>query len=115
MAAKRDVLVVQLELHGEWGDRTDLDLYGEIKNELEYRLQGRNAGEVDGGDFGSGTMNIFLVTDALVRAVPIVKEYLGERGVLDRCRIAQRDYLTGDDWNYRVIWPEGERNQLLDL
>ena len=115
MSKKRDALVVQLKLQGKWGDHADLDLYGEIKESLEYWLQDRNAGEVDGGDFGGGTMNIFLLTDTVVRALPIVKEYLRKRGVLDLCLIAQREYLTSDDWNYRVVWPEGDENRLLDL
>jgi hypothetical protein len=61
-------------------------------------------GFCDGGDIGSGTINIFCeVVDAAV-AERIIVDKLREKNELDGAVIAKRE-RAGDD-EYKVVWPK---------
>lgn len=96
-------MVVQRKTADEWGDSSDLDdryLIEEILNEC---LGWTGNGFCDGGDIGSGTINVFsFVVDPHLACKTIIKE-LRLNQFLDGSVIAYRDY----DDNYHVLWPEG--------
>jgi hypothetical protein len=62
---------------------------------------------VDGHDFGSGQVNIFLYTDQPDQAFNQVKDILQKDEVWSRIRVAYRE-ASGSE--YVVIWPETLRS-----
>ncbi|MEZ6162923.1 MAG: hypothetical protein R3B67_00630 [Phycisphaerales bacterium] len=60
-------LTIQQRMTGD--DTADLDHRNELINELDNMLGWIGAGHVDGGDIGSGTINVFAFVVALERAL----------------------------------------------
>lgn len=60
--------------------------------------------EVDGHDAGSGTVNIFLVTDEPQRAFAEVKRVLGSRDFMVDLKAAYRERRGAV---YHTVWPPG--------
>lgn len=72
-----------------WGDLEDLDRRHEIEDLMNDRLGWHGLGHCDGGDIGSGTINVCcLVVDARIAAQVMVK-VLEEAGQLEGAVIAQ--------------------------
>ena len=88
-----------LQLPGESPE--DFDRLVELEEGLVDMLG--NAHVVDGHDFGSGTMNIFVHTDDPAAAFDTAKRAL-PADVLVKLRAAYRR-LDGE--NYIVVWPQG--------
>ena len=63
--------------------------------------------EVDGHDFGSGQMNIFVITDDPVGAFGKAKSAVGP-GDLSKLRAAYRP-IDGEE--YVTVWPEGSSEE----
>ena len=79
----------------------DYDALVEMEDLLESALG--DLASVDGHDFGSGEMNIFLETDRPVDAFSEVAAVLGNGPRWVDVRAAYRD-ATGE--RYEVLWPE---------
>jgi hypothetical protein len=60
--------------------------------------------EVDGHDGGSGTVNIFLITDEPKRAFEEVKRVLGSRDFIVDLKAAYREQGGSV---YHIVWPPG--------
>ncbi|MEM7479078.1 MAG: hypothetical protein AAF483_29185, partial [Planctomycetota bacterium] len=58
--------------------------------------------DVDGYDFGSGTVNFFVDTDSPLAALKHFRTYLGTNKVEKKLRVSYRD-VDGD--SYTNIWP----------
>jgi hypothetical protein len=91
-----------LELPAKTTD--DFDLLIELENALIETLASYHS--VDGHDFGSGTMNIFILTERLDEAFVSSKEVLQAKGLLFKARIMYR-YPSED---YIILWPEEKDN-----
>ncbi len=74
----------------------------EMEDELEQALA--DSASVDGHDFGSGEMNIFIETDQPTRTFAAAQEVLSHRSSWADVRAAYRE-ATGD--KYTVLWPAG--------
>ncbi|MBV9850881.1 MAG: hypothetical protein JO250_14510 [Armatimonadetes bacterium] len=106
-------LVVQFRTEG-WGSVDDLDRRHRLEDVLDARLRADGNGECDGGDIGSGTVNIYLegVIES-IRAVEGVVAVLREVQALDGAVIAQARYLETEEpeekdlEGYTVLWPPG--------
>ncbi|MFI5626318.1 hypothetical protein ACIA03_22860 [Nocardioides sp. NPDC051685] len=72
----------------------------ETEEKLEVALDGHS--DVDGHDFGSGEMSIFVKTDDPNLALIQVKSLLGESDTWNNLRAA---YRAADGEAYTVIWP----------
>ena len=72
--------------------------------EIEERLESSfgNLHEVDGHDFGSGEMNIFIRTNDPESAFELIKNNLDD-SVITNLKAAYRKF---DREKYQVIWPE---------
>lgn len=94
----RHILVLQ------WLGSTEADF--EALVEMEDALESRfgDAGTVDGHDFGSGEMNIFIETDQPIQAFATAKAILGHRPAWTAVRAAARE-ASGE--TYDVLWPPG--------
>jgi len=94
----RHILVLQ------WLGSTEDDF--EVLVEMEDALESRfgEAGTVDGHDFGSGEMNIFIETNHPIQAFTTAKEILGDRPAWSDVRAAFRE-ASGE--TYDVLWPPG--------
>ena len=57
------------------------------RQELERRLEAAGAGEVEGAESGAGVMEIYLRTDDVRRAVPLVEKLAAELGFADEMLI----------------------------
>jgi hypothetical protein len=94
-------VVVQYQLGSNWGTDDDLKTRHEIESIFNECFGWTGNGMCDGGDIGSGMMNIFsYVVDPTI-ALRTMRNELSSRGLLDSAIIAVRE---GDE--YRVVWPE---------
>jgi hypothetical protein len=62
---------------------------------------------VDGHDYGSGEMNIFVHTDEPQRAFEAIKNLLARLGRLSQTKAGYRDF---EEDNYKPIYPVGLRH-----
>jgi hypothetical protein len=94
----RHILVLQ------WRGTTGADFEAliDVEDALESRLG--ESGTVDGHDFGSGEMNIFIETEQPLEAFMTAREVLSDRPGWADVRAASR--AVGGD-TYDVIWPPG--------
>lgn len=68
-------LIVQFKTKDEMGDENDLDKRYNVEAILNESLGWTGNGHCDGGDIGSGTINIFLfVVDPIIAIETIVKD-----------------------------------------
>ena len=92
----------QLVLQFPVSDSTDFDQLIDLEGQLMVALAGAHL--VDGHDFGSGEMNIFIHTDdpkgALELALPVVPP------ALERILTAAFREVSSDD--FQIVFPEGK-------
>jgi hypothetical protein len=99
-------LLIQYRLDN-WGNTTDLDRRHKIEDLMNECLGWTGLGHCDGGDIGSGTINIFcFVVDPYAAIVPIVAN-LRKHGELAGATIA----LERED-SFEVLYPEDFRGEL---
>jgi hypothetical protein len=92
-------IVIQYRLK-TWGTIKDLDTRYKIEGVMNECLGWRGLGHCDGGDIGSGTINVFcFVVDAKAAKEVVVAE-LKKAGLLKGAIIAVQN-----DEDYTVIWP----------
>ncbi len=98
-------LILQYKMRGEWdGDGAVQKRHG-LEDMVDQALGWTGNGHCDGGDIGSGTVNVFMfVVDAGV-AKDTVLQLLKEEKQLDGAVLAVQ---TGDD-GYEVLWPAGHK------
>ena len=79
----------------------DFDTLIKIEEILEQKL--KDNADVDGHDFGSGEMNIFIYTEDPLQTFLIVKDVVSSLGLLQNMRAAYREEDEGD---YKILWPQ---------
>lgn len=92
----------QLVLQWSASSQSDHDAVVELTDDLE-RVVNKIA-DVDGWDFGSGEMNIFIYTDDPQAVLDQAKATLEAHGRWSSVRAAYRN-VEADD--YIVLWPQG--------
>lgn len=100
-------LVVQYRCD-DWGSPEDLDKRHKVEDLMNECLGWTGNGHCDGGDIGSGTINIFCyVVDPEIAARTTI-ECLGEENLLDLegTIIAIRENIEQEVEKYLVRWPE---------
>jgi len=94
-----DRIVVQYRIEGH-GNGQDHDKRVAVENLLDECLSEGDLGNCDGGDIGSGTMNVFcFVSDAKKAREPILQT-LRDNGFLDGAVI--QETVKGEE---KVVWP----------
>jgi hypothetical protein len=106
-------LVIQYNIDG-MGSEEDLDRRGRIEDIIQACLEHTGNGQCDGGDIGSGTMNVFVQVVNPEAAQKTIIESLGRFGFLDGATIAVRNQSNGDD-EYYVTWPRDRKGRVLEL
>jgi hypothetical protein len=96
----RDTLIVQYLTEG-WGSPDDLQMRHKIESLLDKRLAATGNGYCDGGDIGSGTINIFLSVLDAQRAAKVVIKALRKTHLLEGATIA----LETEE-GFEVLWPQ---------
>jgi hypothetical protein len=94
-----DRIVIQYRITGD-RNGPDHDRRIAIENFLHECLTGAGLGNCDGGDIGSGTMNIFCFVSDSKKALKVITKALRDSGNLDDAVIGLRD--RGED---KVVWP----------
>jgi len=102
-------LIVQYRVSG-WGSTADLEKRHRLEGVLGKRLEETDNGYCDGGDIGSGSINIYLeeVIDPQ-RACDSLVAVLQESGDLERAVIALNLDPNGTREEgpcYQVLWPK---------
>lgn len=98
---KKYQLVIQFALAN--ADKQRFDTILELESELEDWL-GPDV-EVDGNDFGSGEMNIFIHTDSPDDTLQRIQMLIGTKHDFStEYRAGYRKFTEGD---FRPIWPPG--------
>ncbi len=90
----------QLILQFDASNIEDFDQLIEIEDRIESALG--NLHEVDGHDFGSGEMNIFIHTNDPDSAFELIKNNIDD-SVIPKFKVAYRKL---DREEYQVIWPD---------
>ena len=94
-------IIVQFKTQGVWGDSDDLNKRHRVEDILNECLGWTGNGDCDGGDIGSGTINVFLfVVDPYLAKDSIVAA-LKQNNLIDGAIIA----IDHKD-DYEVVWPE---------
>lgn len=99
-------IVVQFPVAG-WGSEADLDARIKLEDSLGAELRRTGNGDCDGGDIGSGSINIFLTAVNKDLAISTLLRSLEELGKRDEAIIAHQ---TLDD--YIVEYPVGGKFRL---
>jgi hypothetical protein len=110
-------LVLQYRIDG-WGSTEDLERRNHLEDLINPRLQEDNNGECDGGDIGSGTINLYLegVIDPQ-SALNTVLAVLKEAEELEGAVIAQSHYSNTEGEEdrelegYTVLWPSDHKGE----
>jgi hypothetical protein len=112
-AIMEDIAATQMVVQVPMGISTDdLSLRHRLEELLEQALSVDEVGMVDGGDIGSGTMNVFaLVTtdrwaDALAAAVKVLREL-----DVDEVAVVARRDLADEDSMPTIVWPDGSTRE----
>jgi hypothetical protein len=97
-------LIVQLRIQGH-GSIHDLDFRHHLEDVLGAALQEHDLGIVDGGDIGSGSINVFAFVDSdrWEAAWATVHSKLTEMVLLQQAVVARQV----EDNDPQVVWPEG--------
>jgi hypothetical protein len=105
---RMDQLIVQLPM-GISND--DLALRHRLEELLQHALKGADLGSVDGGDIGSGNMNVFafVTPDRWDDAQSVAVEALQTLNVAERAVIARSG--SADDEFPTIVWPAGVTRQ----
>ena len=94
-------IVIQYRVAG-FGTKSDLNKRTQIQDLLDQCLGWTGNGHCDGGDIGSGTMNIFCYVIAVDKAIVTVTAELEKYGYLNGAVIAVE---TEDE--YVAVYPRG--------
>lgn len=102
MAGRHVTMKYQLVLQFFGDSLQDYDALIALEDQITRALRPMHV--VDGHDFGSGEMNIFVHSNAPEAAFSIVRSVI-PAGVLTRSMKAGYREIAGED--YSVIWPPG--------
>lgn len=97
---EHSTLIVQYRTEG-WGSLQNLQMRREVESLLDDCLRATGNGYCDGGDIGSGTINIFLEVLDPHRAKDAVVETLRKARLLEGATIAIRT-----EKGFEVLWPQ---------
>jgi hypothetical protein len=90
-----------IQFSGETED--DFEYLIDIENELEEMITGDS--EVDGHDFGSGEMNIFILTGEPTETFRQIKDILAKKNHdFSNLKAAYRNL---ESENFIILWPNG--------
>jgi hypothetical protein len=89
----------------QWPGSAEVDFKELVKMEDELDNSLGDYATVDGHDFGSGEMNIFIETDQPMRAFADVQTILADWPRWLEVRAA---YRVGSSDEYTVLWPVGQ-------
>jgi hypothetical protein len=95
----RHILVLQ------WPGSSEADFEELVRMEDELERSLSESAIVDGHDFGSGEMNLFIETDEPARAFAEVQANLSQGTRWADVRAAHREATGG---TYTVLWPVGQ-------
>lgn len=96
------VLIVQYRVEG-WGTAEDLDKRHRVEDLLNGTLELSETGYCDGGDIGSGTMNVCCYVIDPASTSQLVIEKLAANELLIDATVAYEE----DDDKFAVVWPKG--------
>jgi hypothetical protein len=88
-----------------------VESFQDLEEVLYGALKRNHSGAVDGNDIGSGTMNIYIVTESWRRAMQVILAHLKHRNIADKVVIAKRDQKD----RYVVLWPEGYQETFSEM
>jgi predicted DNA-binding WGR domain protein len=100
-------VVIQYEIDG-MGTTDDLARRIQVENVMNNFLGWRGLGHCDGGDIGSGTMNVFCYVVDAAKAIPHIVQELRSKGLIDGAIIANA-LKSGTT----VAWPEDFSGEFL--
>jgi hypothetical protein len=97
-------LVLQYKCDG-WGSANDLEKRHQIEDLMNECLGWTGNGHCDGGDIGSGSMNVYCYVVDRLAGVEAVIAKLREVNLLDGALIASKHNVENEDEQYKVHWP----------
>lgn len=97
-------IVVQFKSTGVLGSSDELAFRHEMEDKFKALLDEHDAGIVDGGQIGAGTMEIFLYVDDIPKVVALVKDFLTDIELIGWAKIVSHQSI---DAPWTVEYPEG--------
>ena len=73
----------------------------DFEDELEEKLE--DIADVDGHDFGSGEMNIFILSNEPTHTFSLIKDLLEKNELFSNLKAAYRDV---SEERYTILWPK---------
>jgi hypothetical protein len=107
--SEHKMLVVQYRVAG-WGSAKDLDARNAVEEILNESLGWTGNGHCDGGDIGSGTINLFCFVVDPALAVKAIARDLKKAKRLEGAVIAVSPSADVEP-EMRVLWPKGHRER----
>src|SRR5262245_53151497 len=96
---KKQTMIIQFK--NEEGS-LDIDWFYDLNEVLQDLLKRKRLGRVDGSDFGTGTMNLYVVTYSWRKTFDLVLTNLRLYGVDADAVIATRRAKN----QYTIVWPQ---------
>lgn len=98
-------VVIQFRNSGELGTANELDWRHKQEDHMDRVLKNHRIGMCDGGQSGAGSMEIFMFTNNVAKAVEVIKRDLTTRELIGFCKVASLDTLSG---NWDIYYPPDE-------
>lgn len=98
-------LVINYRVSG-WGDEADLNKRYRVEGLMNECLGWTGNGHCDGGDIGSGSINIFCMCVDPEIAAQTAVDALRKEQLLEGAVVAIRFDIENGDEDYQVRWPE---------
>jgi hypothetical protein len=104
----RQTIIVQFKAES---DDSDMSWFFDFHEILDVALKISRSGKVDGNDFGSGTINMYVLTDSARRAFEIILTHLKNHKLESEAVVAKR---RSED-RYVILWPAGYTDKFSEM
>ncbi len=95
-----------------WGNEEDLETRYYLEDLCDQALGWTGNGNCDGGEIGSGIMNIWCLVLNVPAAIKILAAELETHAVTKGAVIASYDEASS---NHLIVWPDEQANQVLTM
>lgn len=99
-------IFIQYKIDG-FGTPKDLDKRYEIENLMNENLGWTGVGHCDGGEIGSGTMNIFCLVVDISKAKNVIKSSLEKKDLLNGAIIVEEN-----EEDLKVLYPDNYKGKI---
>ena len=105
------VLFVQIQSKAFKSELVALIVRQKTEQTIDERLQAANIGKWFAGDIGPSGANMLFEVKNVDDGMKIIMEVLKEKKLESTTVIGHRIYISSDDWDYKIIYPENYKGE----